>query len=629
MCDKCSTIIWGLIQTWYTCTGCYYRCHSKCLPLVSRPCVRAQLPLERPGRGARPCHPQLGLRAPQGVTVQHEVPGTDGVTAGAEAEGDQPTALQLRGGAGGDPEAAPGHPADEALLHHLQGGDGGAAAAAAAGPAALRGERRDVLAAGPDRHRGRAPRLLPHRDPHALCQAHQAGLRAMPGQGLRLRAVPRGRRALPLRQPHLGLRRLLCRLPQGLLLRQLHHVPPVRPAEPAEAILVPGLRHGGGALRGSGPMVGSRAQGCPHPATTGPWDGHNQPSGGLGTGVALALGSSAHGHGSTAGRESLLDRSPSREHGEPHRRGWDRVNRDPVKAPPRLLLPPPGTGLRALPGAGQGRCCAVLRCQVLAGGLSPGTGMGPSPSHAQHRTLAPPQPTAPPSPGPSPGGMLQDLPRAGPGAVWSLCLPFSPVFPVALTSLFAQPSTRVPASGGEGGTGGTGRMCECPGWQLGSSRRGWGCRGRAPAPSRPRAGPRAALDRIALRDVVGDVPQSPPVSRPSRMATATLPRYPVRPGTPFPLLPRCSVPPTPPAPPGGGADGQRPAVGRSVGFTGSQHCYIRTGRAPAPAALRRAALSRAARPVLPHPPLPATEAVPLPGAGGTGPVSPPGPRATG
>ncbi|KAI2580310.1 differentially expressed in FDCP 8 homolog, partial [Homo sapiens] len=30
-CDKCNTIIWGLIQTWYTCTGCYYRCHSKCL----------------------------------------------------------------------------------------------------------------------------------------------------------------------------------------------------------------------------------------------------------------------------------------------------------------------------------------------------------------------------------------------------------------------------------------------------------------------------------------------------------------------------------------------------------------------------------------------------------------------
>lgn len=31
-CDKCSTIIWGLIQTWYTCTGetnCpYYQFHT-------------------------------------------------------------------------------------------------------------------------------------------------------------------------------------------------------------------------------------------------------------------------------------------------------------------------------------------------------------------------------------------------------------------------------------------------------------------------------------------------------------------------------------------------------------------------------------------------------------------------
>ncbi|XP_064375925.1 differentially expressed in FDCP 8 homolog isoform X3 [Dromaius novaehollandiae] len=42
-CDKCSTIIWGLIQTWYTCTGCYYRCHSKCLPLVTKACVRSKV----------------------------------------------------------------------------------------------------------------------------------------------------------------------------------------------------------------------------------------------------------------------------------------------------------------------------------------------------------------------------------------------------------------------------------------------------------------------------------------------------------------------------------------------------------------------------------------------------------
>uniref|UniRef100_A0A8B9GDK0 Phorbol-ester/DAG-type domain-containing protein n=1 Tax=Amazona collaria TaxID=241587 RepID=A0A8B9GDK0_9PSIT len=43
MCDKCSIIIWGLIQTWYTCTGCYYQCHSKCLPLVSKACMQAKI----------------------------------------------------------------------------------------------------------------------------------------------------------------------------------------------------------------------------------------------------------------------------------------------------------------------------------------------------------------------------------------------------------------------------------------------------------------------------------------------------------------------------------------------------------------------------------------------------------
>ncbi|EAW66668.1 hypothetical protein FLJ20186, isoform CRA_b [Homo sapiens] len=42
-CDKCNTIIWGLIQTWYTCTGCYYRCHSKCLNLISKPCVSSKV----------------------------------------------------------------------------------------------------------------------------------------------------------------------------------------------------------------------------------------------------------------------------------------------------------------------------------------------------------------------------------------------------------------------------------------------------------------------------------------------------------------------------------------------------------------------------------------------------------
>ncbi|XP_078526414.1 differentially expressed in FDCP 8 homolog isoform X2 [Lissotriton helveticus] len=42
-CDKCNAIIWGLIQTWYTCTGCYYRCHSKCLNLITKSCVRSKV----------------------------------------------------------------------------------------------------------------------------------------------------------------------------------------------------------------------------------------------------------------------------------------------------------------------------------------------------------------------------------------------------------------------------------------------------------------------------------------------------------------------------------------------------------------------------------------------------------
>lgn len=84
-CDKCSTVIWGLLQTWYTCTGehspypallqslvlartstglpahglgpglksacasfslfpgCSYRCHSKCLDLITKPCVRSKV----------------------------------------------------------------------------------------------------------------------------------------------------------------------------------------------------------------------------------------------------------------------------------------------------------------------------------------------------------------------------------------------------------------------------------------------------------------------------------------------------------------------------------------------------------------------------------------------------------
>lgn len=51
-----------------------------------------------------------------------------------------------------------------------------AAGPTAPGPAALRGERRDVLGPGPAGRTHGPPGLLAHRDPHALRQAHQAGL---------------------------------------------------------------------------------------------------------------------------------------------------------------------------------------------------------------------------------------------------------------------------------------------------------------------------------------------------------------------------------------------------------------------------------------------------------------------
>lgn len=70
--------------------------------------------------------------------------------------------------------------------------------------------------------------------------------------------------------------------PQGLLLRQLHHLPQVCPAQPAQAIPLPGLRHRDRPLRRGG---GVQPHGHPLPAT-GPWDRHMQPHGRLGSGVA-------------------------------------------------------------------------------------------------------------------------------------------------------------------------------------------------------------------------------------------------------------------------------------------------------------------------------------------------------
>lgn len=64
---------------------------------------------------------------------------------------------------------------------------------------------------------------------------------------------------------------------QGLLLRQLHHLPPVCPAEPAEAILVPGLWDRGRALRGGlAPLWGLWPKNGPHPPQALGWTQSNQ-----------------------------------------------------------------------------------------------------------------------------------------------------------------------------------------------------------------------------------------------------------------------------------------------------------------------------------------------------------------
>lgn len=225
------------------------------------------------------------------------------------------------------------------------------------------------------------------------------------------------------------------------------------------------------------------------------------------------------------------------------------------------------------------------RCWQEGSALAPGRDRVP---HTQYRNEVLPQPTAPPSPGPSPGGMLRDLPRAGPGAVWSRCLPFSPVFPVALTSLFAQPSTRVPASGGGGGHRGHGQGVRMPGGgSPGAPAEAGAAAGRAPGSTRPQAGPRfSAAGGTELRcATLSGMCRSHRRSPAHREGPQ--PRFP---GTgrvpPSPVLPRCSVSPTPPAPhprrrrraeAGGGS------VGRFYRITALLHqnrAGTGTGRAP-------------------------------------------------
>ncbi|XP_025087005.1 differentially expressed in FDCP 8 homolog A-like [Pomacea canaliculata] len=38
-CEKCNKVIWGMLQEWHRCIECGYRCHDKCVQLITRTCA--------------------------------------------------------------------------------------------------------------------------------------------------------------------------------------------------------------------------------------------------------------------------------------------------------------------------------------------------------------------------------------------------------------------------------------------------------------------------------------------------------------------------------------------------------------------------------------------------------------
>ncbi|RUS78572.1 hypothetical protein EGW08_013679 [Elysia chlorotica] len=42
-CEKCNGGIWGMLQVWYKCTECGYRCHERCLHQILRTCAKAKV----------------------------------------------------------------------------------------------------------------------------------------------------------------------------------------------------------------------------------------------------------------------------------------------------------------------------------------------------------------------------------------------------------------------------------------------------------------------------------------------------------------------------------------------------------------------------------------------------------
>uniref|UniRef100_A0A8C4R821 Differentially expressed in FDCP 8 homolog n=1 Tax=Eptatretus burgeri TaxID=7764 RepID=A0A8C4R821_EPTBU len=60
-CDKCNTLVWGMLHSWYTCTGCRFNCHSRCLSAICKPCVR--LKVSHQAKYVMDICPEVGLHA--------------------------------------------------------------------------------------------------------------------------------------------------------------------------------------------------------------------------------------------------------------------------------------------------------------------------------------------------------------------------------------------------------------------------------------------------------------------------------------------------------------------------------------------------------------------------------------
>ncbi|XP_042909270.1 differentially expressed in FDCP 8 homolog [Parasteatoda tepidariorum] len=58
-CEKCCGIIWGVMKNWYRCVDCGFKCHSKCLNLITRICANTKV-LENGIYELCPC-PESGL----------------------------------------------------------------------------------------------------------------------------------------------------------------------------------------------------------------------------------------------------------------------------------------------------------------------------------------------------------------------------------------------------------------------------------------------------------------------------------------------------------------------------------------------------------------------------------------